>query len=135
MDKYAGWDRRNDRYCYDLLRQLTAHIKKTYIHKTTAGNDYNDYRSSPTHCLPVQILSPLAHTNISRRVTLCIKPNKIISRTWIKHTVHVDFAWCDCHSRFYKDTFGTEIGQHFAVALRSARDFGISSDQSVDICS
>jgi len=78
MDKYAGWDRRNDRYCYDLLRQLTAHIKKTYIHKTTAGNAYHDYRSSPTHCLPVQILSPLAHTNISRRVTLCIKPNKII---------------------------------------------------------
>jgi len=35
----VGAKLRGTRY-YDLLRQLAAQIKKTYIHKTTAGDDY-----------------------------------------------------------------------------------------------
>ena len=38
-----------DLYNYDLLRQLAAQIKKTYIHKITSGNDYkkaNDGRKT-----------------------------------------------------------------------------------------
>jgi len=35
---------------YDLLRQLAAQIKKTYIHKITAGNDYKS-NYSQTHAI------------------------------------------------------------------------------------
>jgi len=40
-------------YYYDLLlRQLAAQIKKkTYIHKTTTGNDYKKSKYSTTHAI------------------------------------------------------------------------------------
>ena len=36
-------------YYYDLLRQLAAQIKKTYIHKITAGNEYKKHWKADTH--------------------------------------------------------------------------------------
>jgi len=38
-------------YYYDLLRQLAAQIKKTHIHKRTAGNEYKKSKYSHTHAV------------------------------------------------------------------------------------